>query len=337
MSNRVKIKNNENYPINYNTISAVGLIALFVFIIITVIIKTNGRYENIMDNFDTAPLYGMDTNINISASGNMIFKDMTASVVEDFENAKGSYGIDLTDGIDGDLNLAMLSSVRLNDNVMYINDYIARDFTSSDEYLEGMITNEFGNNIQSTIIYADFNTGELYDSTGLELGNFYSDPEAYSKINTRTIPAGEDIKTFIESIAMAIGKENIKVKKDGSDVYLYVDTEVTSDVISNFPDSFFTDRGISKYTVISSLKQIESKNDYTFPIRFEAHFVKNGSKYRIVESSFTGNLRYPFDKSFEEILALGFGTDDGNLPEDYRFGVEGNIDLDLTYKCEYIY
>ncbi len=299
--------------------------------------KKEITYDDIMDNILDSTIYTSSSSTAITANGNLAFKDMTPAVVEDLNNAKNTYGIDLTFGVDGQLDIMMVSSVVSDGKISYTNNFNTQNFSSSQQAVADMINGYLGSHTSTSEAYVDLTTGE-----------------AMAKVDGdedwTTIPAGtgldnslltsSELKPLIGIVADTVGHDKAVITATENGYTLEYDFALNNEILSQVPQNYrdmIEANGIS-YDNILSVVQTMDTGSYSFPVHLKLNLLKQGKNYMINDVSFSGTMYTGFDKSWDELLALGLGSHNpDSMPKDYEFGITGEVSLAIEYKNNFGY
>ncbi len=290
---------------------------------------------NIMDN----TIYTSTSTTAITAKGNMAFKDMTPAVTEDLQMAKETYGIDLTLGVDGQLDIMLVSSLISDGKISYSNNFNTQNFSSSQESIAMLINNYLKTHTSTSEAYVDLETGAAMIK--LDGAEEWQEVPSDSEIQMdNSLLQSSELVPMIMLIADTVGKENAVVTKTENGYTLDFDLALNNEVLSKVPQQYrqlIEQDGISYENILTVMRQMDNGN-YAFPLHFSFTFLTQGKQYMLTEIHATGNLLLSFDKSFEELKAMGLGADnEEGLPADYEFGVSGNLDMAIDYRNHFGY
>lgn len=331
MKNRCSLKNNSG---NVNKTGLFIIAMLFVaIIIIGFMIGDKEKINEILDNTAVETVTSSETSVIIGASANLALSDFTNAVLEDVQTAKEEYGIDLSKGLDGKLDLTYLNTNQTDKKTIRVSSYMARNFDSSQDFLEEAVLNAFGDNNVYSEMYIDIDSGNAVDGNGVLLGNVYSSGLSDTG---KIISDSESIKKYVSDIVHTADKNHTVVTETETGYKCTCKFYITRDFIDRIPNEFYLERNIDKQQVLKIFEGLENSNMYEFPAEFTVNFVYLDNKYYITDTEFKGSLKTKFDKSFDELIEMGIGNKD-NLPEDYRFGVKGDLNADIVYKNTYTY
>lgn len=293
--------------------------------------KNERAYDDLIKIVSDATIYSATATTAITAKGNMAFKDMTNAVTEDLEHAKEHYGIDLTLGMDGELDVLKVSTLVSDGKISYSNNFNTWNFTSSNEAVDVLINNYLETHTSRSEAYVDLFTGEAM--VRVDDGDEWTEIGPESGMDN-TLITNKELLPLINIVADTMGKENAIITPTNTGCSLEYDLALNYEILSRVPENYrdmLEEDGISYDNVLNVMKSID-KGDYAFPLHMKVNFLRQNDAYVIGDIALKGDMVLSFDKSFDELREMGLGADGEGMPEDYRFGTSGNIMVNIEYK-----
>ncbi len=288
-------------------------------------------YDDIMKNVSSAEIYSSSSTTAITAKGNMAFKNMTDAVIKDLENARDTYGIDFTYGVDGQLDIMLVSSLISDGKVSYSNNFNTQNFSSSQASVESLVNSYLDTHTSKSEAYVDLTTGVAMAKI--------DDDEEWTEIPAdsgmdNSLVTTDELLPVINLVADTVGRDRAVITKTENGYLMDYDLALNHDVLSKVPQEYrdmIEKDGISYDNILSVFEGIDS-GSYSFPIHMTVTFLDQGNgQYLINDITVSGEMILSFDKDFDELKEMGLGAN-VQMDADYSFGISGNVTVNLEYK-----
>lgn len=299
--------------------------------------KKELTYDDIIGNVLDATIYTSSSTTAITGKGAIAFKDMTPAVIEDLNNAKENFGIDLTFGADGQLDIMMVSSVISDGNISYSNNFNTQNFSSSQQAVADLINGYLESHTSTSEAYVDLQTGAAMARVNPEDDWTQIPPEMgmdNSLIN------GKDLVPIINLVADTVGHDQAIITPTDTGCMVEFDFSLNSELLGKVPQEYresIEKDGISYENILSVMKTLDT-GSYNCPVHMTVNLLKQADNYMINDITLSGEMNTGFDESWEELKNLGLASNNPDaLPDDYQFGVTGTVSVAVEYKNNFGY
>ncbi|MBR3517899.1 MAG: hypothetical protein IKO10_16475 [Lachnospiraceae bacterium] len=298
------------------------------------------NYEKLTKDMQNETVYTSSSSALVHADVSLDFINLSETAQSDMDNAKELFGMDLSEGVDGSLEILMTNSMVSDDYMTYYNNFGTNKFTSSIPEVEAVIKDYLGAETSSSEIYADRKSGEVAASVD---GGEWTSLGKESGVDT-TLLTTNDILPILNTINQITEEENVKVSDTNIGYDITYKLNIDSSHLEMVPEEIrqmlsFKDFAFDQ--ILNLVKKLDQPTEdgsvqYQFPATVTISFLKQEKEYKIQAVVFEGKLNITTTKTFEE-LGLDELVTKGLLPEGYRFDVDGKLDLEINYQNTFGY
>ena len=298
------------------------------------------NYEKLTKDMQNETIYTSSSSALVHADASLDFINLSETAQSDMDNAKELFGMDLSEGVDGSLEILMTNSMVSDDYMTYYNNFGTNKFTSSIPEVEAVIKDYLGAETSSSEIYADRKSGEVAASVD---GGEWTSLGKDSGVNT-TLLTTNDILPILNTVNQITEKENVEVTDTNIGYDITYKLDIDSSHLEMVPEEIRQMLSFKDFTfdqILNLVKKLDQPTEgdsiqYQFPATVTISFLKQEKEYKIQAVVFEGKLNITTTNTFEE-LGLDELVTGGLLPEGYRFDVDGRLDLEINYQNTFGY